>query len=158
MRTFTFDADSEEATGRLGRALAAALPDVAVIALSGTLGAGKTRLVQAIAEGRGIDRRDVVSPTFVLVQQYGEARPIYHVDAYRVHDDDEFLGLGIDEYYDRGLVLIEWAERVDACLPRNHLLVVIDVVGAASRRFSLSAIGGEYDAVLERLATLLPVA
>ena len=91
------------------------LPPGTTVALCGTLGAGKTRLVQAIAEGLGVNRRDVVSPTFVLIQEYRGRRMIYHIDAYRLRDDDEFQQLGPDEYFESdGLVLIEWADRVEA--------------------------------------------
>ena len=84
---FVYDAHSETDTDAFGKALAAVLPSACVIALNGTLGAGKTRLVQALAAGVGIDRRDVVSPTFVLVQEYHGSRSIIHVDAYRLKDE-----------------------------------------------------------------------
>ena len=63
MKHFKFEANTEEATDQLGQKLEELLPDGTVVALSGTLGAGKTRLVQSIAEASGVDRRDVTSPT-----------------------------------------------------------------------------------------------
>ena len=66
---WTFDADDEAATDMLGVALARCLPRPAVVALCGTLGAGKTRLVRAMARGLGIDPEVVTSPTFVLVHE-----------------------------------------------------------------------------------------
>lgn len=109
---FSYDAADEAATARLGHALARVLPAGCVIGLDGTLGAGKTRLVQAVAEACGIDRRDVISPTFVLVHEYHGGRSIYHVDAYRLRDEDEFMNLGVHERFDQDvLVFIEWAER-----------------------------------------------
>ena len=89
MTRCTYAAADETATAALGAALADVLPDGATVALCGTLGAGKTRLVQAMAEAMGIDRREVVSPTFVLIQQYQGRRTVYHIDAYRVRDEDE---------------------------------------------------------------------
>ena len=80
-------------------------------------GRAKTRLVQAIAEACGIDRREVVSPTFVLIQEHHGRRTIYHVDAYRLRDEDEFLALGPEEYFESdGLTLAGRAaeERTDA--------------------------------------------
>ena len=65
----TFEAVDERATFALGAKLAELLPDGCVVALTGTLGAGKTRLVQAISEASGVQRREVVSPTFVLVHE-----------------------------------------------------------------------------------------
>jgi tRNA threonylcarbamoyladenosine biosynthesis protein TsaE len=68
MNEFVLEADNEADTDRLGAALAELLPDGTVVALSGTLGAGKTRLVQGVAAAAGIDRQLVTSPTFVLCQ------------------------------------------------------------------------------------------
>ena len=116
MERFIYEADDEAATARLGAALAEILPDGATVALVGTLGAGKTRLVQAIAAAAGVDRRSVVSPTFVLVQEYSGRRRIVHIDAYRLRNEDEFRDLGPDEYFEGGgLVLVEWADRVENC-------------------------------------------
>src|SRR5437867_3196481 len=85
MNDFVFHADDERATIALGNALSKALSNGSVVALIGTLGAGKTRLVQAFCEAEGIDPRDVVSPTFVLLHEYrGGQRPIFHFDAYRL--------------------------------------------------------------------------
>ncbi|MGO9115657.1 MAG: tRNA (adenosine(37)-N6)-threonylcarbamoyltransferase complex ATPase subunit type 1 TsaE [Thermoguttaceae bacterium] len=148
-----FNADDEAATAALGHALAGALPPGTTVALCGTLGAGKTRLVQSIAEALGVNRRDVVSPTFVLIQEYRGRRMIYHIDAYRLRDDDEFQQLGPDEYFESdGLVLIEWADRVEASLPRDYVEIQVDVTGVESRRFEIRAIGRRYDEVLRRLA------
>jgi tRNA threonylcarbamoyladenosine biosynthesis protein TsaE len=153
MLFFTYNAADEAATARLGAALAELLPDGTTVALCGTLGAGKTRLVQAIAEASGVNRRDVVSPTFVLIQQYHGRRSICHIDAYRIRDEDEFLQLGPDEYFEGGgLVLVEWADRVQDCLPKERVEIVIEVTGSESRRFDVRAMGKRYDTVLRRLA------
>ena len=88
----TFTANNEHDTDRLGAALAEVLPPGTVVALIGTLGAGKTRLVQAVAAALGVPPGSVTSPTFVLVNEYTGGRlPIYHFDTYRLKDDDEFL-------------------------------------------------------------------
>ena len=153
MPPFTFIADDEAATAALGRALADALPPGTTVALCGTLGAGKTRLVQAIAAELGVDRRQVVSPTFVLIQEYQGRRPVYHIDAYRLRDDDEFQQLGPDEYFESdGLVLIEWADRVERSLPRDYVEIRIEVTGETSRRFEIRAVGRRYEDAVARLA------
>ena len=153
MAPLIFNADDEAATATLGHALAGVLPPGTTVALCGTLGAGKTRLVQAIAEGLGVNRRDVVSPTFVLIQEYHGRRTIYHIDAYRLRDDDEFQQLGPDEYFESdGLVLIEWADRVEGSLPRDYVEIRIEVTGVDSRRFEMRSIGRQYEEVLRRLA------
>ncbi|MBN2477162.1 MAG: tRNA (adenosine(37)-N6)-threonylcarbamoyltransferase complex ATPase subunit type 1 TsaE [Pirellulales bacterium] len=150
MSCFTYDAADESATATLGALLAELLPNGGTVALCGTLGAGKTRLVQAIAEAAGVDRRDVVSPSFVLIQEYQGRRPVYHLDAYRLRDEDEFLELGPDEYFDGdGITLVEWADRVENCLPKQRLEIQIEVTGPQSRRFRVTAVGARYAAVVE---------
>ena len=138
MSELRFDAASEADTDRLGAALAEFLPDGTVAALTGTLGAGKTRLVQAVAAASGIDRQQVTSPTFVLCQTYRGRRTIHHFDVYRLQDEQEFLELGPDEYFDSdGLSFVEWADKVDHLLPSVRLDVSIEVTGEAQRRFVL---------------------
>ena len=157
MTSFTFDATDESATAAFGAALAEVLPGGTTVALCGTLGAGKTRLVQAIAESLGVDRHKVVSPTFVLVQEHHGRRAIYHIDTYRLRDEDEFLALGPEEFFDSdGLVLIEWADRVEHCLPKERVEIDIEVTGPESRRFEVVPIGKRYAAIVEQLAQLLP--
>ncbi|MHC4399604.1 MAG: tRNA (adenosine(37)-N6)-threonylcarbamoyltransferase complex ATPase subunit type 1 TsaE [Planctomycetota bacterium] len=154
MERFTYHADDESATAALGAAMAEALPNGTVVGLCGTLGSGKTRLVQAVAEATGVDPRDVTSPTFVLVHEYQGRRPVYHLDAYRLRDDDEFLQLGPEEYFDSpGLTLIEWADRVKDCLPPDRIEVQIEVTGPESRRFEIVSIGDPYRTVVARMAS-----
>jgi tRNA threonylcarbamoyladenosine biosynthesis protein TsaE len=157
MKRFTFDAENEEATAAFGAALAELLPDGSVIALSGTLGAGKTQLVQAVARASGVDPRDVVSPTFVLVHEYAGRRPIFHFDVYRLKDEDEFLELGPEEYFERpGVTFVEWADRVARCLPAGRLEIHIDITGPTSRRFTVTGIGDRHAAVVDRLWNACP--
>jgi tRNA threonylcarbamoyladenosine biosynthesis protein TsaE len=120
------------------------------------LGAGKTRLVQSVAAACGVDRRDVVSPTFVLVHEYAGDRPIYHLDAYRLKDADEFVQLGADEYFGPpGLVFVEWADRVAACLPAQRIEITIGVREGTQRTFDVRAHGRDYSAVVEQVRAKL---
>ena len=144
----TFRSTCEEDTARLGRALAETLPRGTVVTLLGTLGAGKTRLVRCVAAALGIDPETVVSPTFVLVREYqgqrGEegAFPLYHFDAYRLRDEDEFDQLGPDEYFDgEGLSFVEWADRVALSIPPDHLEIAIAVTGEESREMTIASRG-----------------
>lgn len=147
--TITFESRDPLDTDRLGATLAATLPDPAIVALCGTLGAGKTRLAQAIAAGCGIDRAEVVSPTFVLCQEHHGDRSLFHFDAYRLNDDKEFLALGPDEYFQSpGITLIEWADRVESCLPAERLRIDIEVTGETSRQIRLTTFGERYLPVL----------
>jgi tRNA threonylcarbamoyladenosine biosynthesis protein TsaE len=138
----TLDLPDLAATERLGVRLAENLPPGTAVVLTGTLGAGKTRLVQAIAAGCGIDPADVTSPTFVLCREYQGTRTIYHLDAYRIKDEDEFRELGIEEMFATdALVLIEWGERVLGCLPPDHLEITLEVTGEGSRQARIEGPG-----------------
>jgi len=144
-----FTARDERDTEALGTALGKSLAGGGLVALVGMLGAGKTRLVQSIAVALGADRRLVTSPTFVLIQEYEAALPVYHCDTYRLRNVEEFLDLGIDEILQSpGIRLIEWADRVATVLPTDHLRIEIAVTGPTTRRFQISANGLKSAAIL----------
>jgi tRNA threonylcarbamoyladenosine biosynthesis protein TsaE len=149
----TIDLPDPQATMALGRSLGARLFPGAVVALVGPLGAGKTFLTRAIAEGLGIaDSRVVNSPTFVLIQEYSARLPIYHFDAYRLSTSAEFADLGAHEYLEgTGVCLIEWADRVEPFLPAERLTLTLEVTGETSRRLRLEALGAKYEALLASL-------
>ena len=155
--SISYLANNQTDTERLGTILAELLPDGSVVALTGTLGAGKTRLVQAVAEASGVPKNTVTSPTFVLIREYDEGdRPIYHFDAYRLERESEFRALGPDEYFDGfGLTFVEWADRVPNSLPPEHVTIEIEVLSAESRRFTISAVGDKYAEFVERLSAVV---
>lgn len=156
MKEFLFIAKSEADTEKLGWALAAALPSGTVVALIGTLGAGKTRLVQAVAAAMGVTAGEATSPTFVLVNEYRGRLPIYHIDAYRLRDEDEFRELGPEEYFESdGVTFIEWADRVEACLPAERLEIRCEATGETERRFAISGTSSRMDGVVESLRAAL---
>jgi tRNA threonylcarbamoyladenosine biosynthesis protein TsaE len=144
------DVVSPAQTTEFGRRLGAVLFPGAVVALIGPLGAGKTHLVRAVAEGLGLrDARVVTSPTFGLIHEYRGRLPIYHFDVYRLRTPSEFLDLGVHEYFDSGGVcLIEWADKVASCLPAKHLRIDIETTGETSRCMTLVALGEQYEALL----------
>jgi tRNA threonylcarbamoyladenosine biosynthesis protein TsaE len=83
------------------------------------LGAGKTQFVRGLVAGLGGNARSVSSPTFVLLNIYESGRlKVFHLDAYRVSGADDFESIGFTELLDqRGVVVVEWADRVTALLP-----------------------------------------
>jgi tRNA threonylcarbamoyladenosine biosynthesis protein TsaE len=151
----TVDLPDLLATEAFGRRLAARLFPNAVIALVGPLGAGKTALSRAIAEGLGIaNPAAVTSPTFTLIHEYPARLPIYHFDAYRLNGPAEFLDLGVTEYFEAGGVcLIEWADRVESALPDERLTIRIEPVDESRRRVEISAIGARYAELMKSLAS-----
>jgi tRNA threonylcarbamoyladenosine biosynthesis protein TsaE len=145
-------------TEAFGRRLGELLFPGVVLALVGQLGAGKTHLTRAIAEGLSVHNPlAVTSPTFVLIQEYAARLPIYHFDAYRLSGDREFLELGADEYFHGdGVSVVEWADRVPGAMPAERLEVRIDVLGDTARRFTLEAFGDRYQQLLGDLACSPP--
>jgi len=112
---------------RLAEQLHQRLPSRIVIALEGTLGAGKTRFAQSIAAAAGVNVADVTSPTFTLIQHYRGQRLIHHIDAYRLADEDEFIEMGGEELLeDDAMILIEWPKRIGACLPKGCLAIELE--------------------------------
>jgi tRNA threonylcarbamoyladenosine biosynthesis protein TsaE len=151
-RSLTLAIPDSDAMTVLGRQLGQHLFPGAVVALIGPLGAGKTFLVRAIAEGLGLtESRLVSSPTFVLIQEYPARLPIYHFDAYRLRSAQEFADLGVHEYFESdGVCLVEWADRVPEVLPVEHLTIAISSTGEKSRRVNITCQGSLYELWLEQ--------
>jgi tRNA threonylcarbamoyladenosine biosynthesis protein TsaE len=128
---------SEEETQAIARELSATLRAGDVVLLSGDLGAGKTTFVRGLAEGLGIDPREVSSPTFTLVHEYrGDGLTLYHADLYRLQraatDDLGLEEIGVKD----GVLAIEWPDRLTHELA-GATLVRLDVVDDASRRITI---------------------
>lgn len=150
MDTATFDIADLSEMDRLGHLLADHLSAGSVVALIGTLGAGKTRLVQAVAEHLGHAAETVSSPTFVLLREYTDGDlPIYHFDVYRLERAEEFRHLSPDDYFEsEGITFVEWADKFPQVLPKNHLEVHIDITGETQRRVQLIAHSAEFEKVI----------
>ncbi|HHT9130652.1 MAG TPA: tRNA (adenosine(37)-N6)-threonylcarbamoyltransferase complex ATPase subunit type 1 TsaE [Candidatus Brocadiaceae bacterium] len=141
-----FRSTSFNATITLGERLGRLLAPGNVIALIGELGAGKTTLVKGIVQGLDIkDSRVAKSPTFSLVHKYEGRIPIYHFDAYRLEDAQEMLNIGSDEMiYGNGVSIIEWADRVPACLPEEYLKITLIAVSENERNIEIRGYGKQY--------------
>jgi tRNA threonylcarbamoyladenosine biosynthesis protein TsaE len=128
---------SERETAAIAKALAAELRAGDVLLLSGNLGAGKTAFVRGLAEGLGVDPREVSSPTFTLVHEYRGGRlTLYHVDLYRL-DRAATEDLGLEELGVRdGVLAIEWPDRLTHTL-EGAKPIRIDIVDDTTRRISL---------------------
>ena len=116
-----------------------------VITLTGSLGAGKTALTQAIGRGLGVDPRIyITSPTFSLLHEFKGRIPLYHMDLYRLGSESEIESLGLPEYfYGDGLTVIEWPERLGNLMPEERLHIDLVISGESSRTAKLTA-HGEY--------------
>ncbi|WP_246131940.1 tRNA (adenosine(37)-N6)-threonylcarbamoyltransferase complex ATPase subunit type 1 TsaE [Paenibacillus hemerocallicola] len=142
--TYTFASSGEEQTARLAEALAAKMGAGTVLALDGDLGAGKTRFSQSVARALGV-KGVVNSPTFTIIKEYeGDRLPFYHMDVYRI-SENEAEELGLDDYfYGAGVTLVEWAELIRGLLPPDHLAVRIRHAGEREREIELTPHGERY--------------
>ncbi len=122
------------------------------IRLDGTLGAGKTQFTKFFAQALGANIDDVTSPTFVLIHQYDTSPTVYHLDAYRVHDEDEFLELGVEELFDElAITIIEWGEKFLSVLPNDHLAIAIEIDSEHTRKVHVAGTGSRSQAMVSKL-------
>ncbi len=135
------------ATESLGESLAPALAAGDVVALSGPLGAGKTRLAAGIARGLRVASR-VRSPSFTLVNEYAGRLPLFHLDLYRL-EEAAVDGLGLEEMVARGVLVVEWAERLPSVWHEEALEIRIGIDPAGGRTFDADAAAGRGLALLE---------
>jgi tRNA threonylcarbamoyladenosine biosynthesis protein TsaE len=136
-----FHTRSEEETITLGRQLGRELAG-GVVLLIGNLGAGKTTLAKGIAAGRnGTPPEEVSSPTFTLIHQYGEKAPVYHIDLYRLDEAREVESLGLEDLFaTQSLVLLEWAERFPALLPRQRTEIRLRALPDDTREITVARV------------------
>jgi tRNA threonylcarbamoyladenosine biosynthesis protein TsaE len=126
-------------TERIAADLALTLRGGECIALDGELGAGKTQFVRGLVIGLGGEGRAVSSPTFVLLNVYDTPRmKVFHLDAYRVAGADDFESIGFTELLEQGgVVVIEWASRVKALLPRDCIEISMQHKGDNTREIQI---------------------
>jgi tRNA threonylcarbamoyladenosine biosynthesis protein TsaE len=126
-RVLSVESDGPERTAEIAAEFARELRGGECVALHGDLGAGKTQFVRGLVDGLGGPVGQVCSPTFMLLNVYKGGRLcVYHLDAYRVGGSEAFEEIGFPELLEQGgIVAVEWAERIGALLPPEHLEVVL---------------------------------
>ena len=152
-QTLDIISHSETQTRRLGARLAKLLLPGDLIALVGELGTGKTRFVQGVGQGLGV-QETIISPTFTLVREYRGAEirlPLYHIDLYRIESTGEIATFGLEEYlYGNGVCIIEWADRLtNAQLPLEHLLIELGHLGQGKRGLLVQPQGERYESLVQ---------
>lgn len=127
MKEKIYETFSPEETFELGATIGREVKAGEVYTLTGELGVGKTVFTQGIAAGLDITE-PVSSPTFTIVQVYGEGRlPFYHFDVYRIGDVEEMDEIGYEDYfYGDGLCMIEWGNLIEEILPEERCEVIIE--------------------------------
>ncbi len=118
---------SAEQTIELGKKIGSFLKKGDIIALQGTLAAGKTTITKGIALSLGIEE-PITSPTFTLISEYEGNMPLYHLDVYRLDGVDSFIDLGTDDLlYGEGVSIIEWSEKIMSELPKDVITIKLEV-------------------------------
>lgn len=127
--------NSPEETWAIAASLVKQLPERAVVALHGDLGAGKTCFVKGMAIALSIHEA-VTSPTYTLVREYQGARPLFHADLYRLADAADVSTIGLDEYLDMpcGIAAIEWPERAGELIPNDAVHVTLEIGDQPNQR------------------------
>ncbi|WP_078592662.1 tRNA (adenosine(37)-N6)-threonylcarbamoyltransferase complex ATPase subunit type 1 TsaE [Evansella clarkii] len=147
--TYEYSSGSPEETQRLAERLAAELQPGDLITLSGDLGAGKTSFTKGLAKGLGVTA-NVNSPTFTIIKEYEGRLPFYHMDAYRVEDEGEELGL--DEYFEgEGVTVVEWPTMVEEQLPEERLDIEIRHTGESDRVLYFKPSGDRYITICKEI-------
>ncbi|AXI08050.1 tRNA (adenosine(37)-N6)-threonylcarbamoyltransferase complex ATPase subunit type 1 TsaE [Oceanobacillus zhaokaii] len=142
--------ETVEETTAMGEKLAALLQAGDVITLEGDLGAGKTTFTKGLAKGLGVERT-VSSPTFTIIKEYmGRSLPFYHIDAYRLENSEEDIGL--EEYiHGSGVTVIEWAQFIEEFLPIERLNIKINYIGEHQRELVFTSTSEHFELVINEL-------
>lgn len=147
-----FVSKSPEETIGIGEHLGKWLKKGDIICFFGDLGSGKTTFIKGIAKGLKIGQKKVHSPTFVLMNVYQGRLPLFHFDLYRLEDAQEISDLGCDEFfYDDGVSVIEWANRLGTFLPEEYLRIDLKHRKLDERVIRLSAKGLRYQNIVGKI-------
>ena len=129
---------SAEETINLGFQIGTKLKKGDVIAMQGTLAAGKTTITKGIAKALQINDT-ITSPTFCLISEYYGKMPLYHMDVYRLEGSEDFINLGTDDMiYGDGISIIEWSEKIMDQLPKKTIILKITPNDDGSRLIEIS--------------------
>ncbi|MDR2543696.1 MAG: tRNA (adenosine(37)-N6)-threonylcarbamoyltransferase complex ATPase subunit type 1 TsaE [Treponema sp.] len=121
--------NSPQETFALGQQIANSLFPGSLVALYGTLGSGKTHLTKGIAFGLGLTE-NITSPTYTIINEYSlpDNNIFYHIDAYRLDNENDFTETGILEIiHSNGICIIEWSERISKNLPCNTISIFLEI-------------------------------
>jgi tRNA threonylcarbamoyladenosine biosynthesis protein TsaE len=148
-----FISHSAAQTQRIGERLGRLLQSGDVVCLEGDLGTGKTCLTQGIARGLGVTSA-VASPTFIIINEYklpSAVHKLRHIDLYRVESLAEARALGLEDcFYEEGVCIIEWAERIVEILPAERLWITLRYLDDTKRELKFAVQGKRYEELLER--------
>ena len=145
----TFFTHSADETTALGYKIGKKHKKGDIIAMQGTLAAGKTTITKGIAQALDISE-EITSPTFCLISELYGNMPLYHMDVYRLDGTEDFINLGVDDMlYGDGVCIIEWSDNIKDILPKNRLEIKIKVIDENKRSLTINAYGKEYEELCE---------
>lgn len=148
-----FISHSEEETKKLAQKIASNSKKGDIIVLCGELGSGKTKFTEGFLSYFNL-QNEISSPTFNIVNEYyTNTVKIYHFDVYRLSDIDEFYAIGGEEYFDKGICLIEWGELIEDALPLEYIKISFnaDTAQENTRLLDIKAFGKKYEIILDNL-------
>lgn len=139
---------SKEETIALGEKVGKLLNKGDVIALKGDLAGGKTTFTKGV--GKALNIKQVInSPTFTILKIYEGDNVLYHIDAYRLENNS--YDLGLEEYEDEGIMVIEWPEYYKDFLPKEYLEITFKYIDDDTREIGFNPIGDRYRKIVEEL-------
>ena len=139
---------SQEETIALGEKLGKLLPKGTTLALKGDLAGGKTTFTKGI--GKALNIKQVInSPTFTILKIYNGDLPLYHIDAYRLENCD--YDLGMDEFEQEGIMVVEWPEYYKEYLPSNYIEIDFSYIDDNSREIKFIAHGEKYMNIVKEM-------
>lgn len=151
---FSVISNSVEDTIALGKKLASFLKKGDTVVLTGDLGAGKTKFVSGLLDFYN-KKDEVSSPTFTIVNEHELTSDLklFHFDVYRLDSPEEFLAIGGDEFFEQGICLIEWGEKIEEYIPKNCLRINISKKNENenSREFTFSSNNPRFNKNLEEV-------
>lgn len=151
---FSVTTNSENETLALGRKIAPFLRKGDVIVLLGDLGAGKTLFVSGLLDFYN-KKDEASSPTFTIVNEYNlkDDLTLFHFDVYRLESSNEFLAIGGDEFFDKGISVIEWGNKILDVLPKDSLFINIEKNpdDVNKRIFSFNSSSDKFNSLFEEV-------
>ncbi len=153
MKSINIKSTSSNQTMHIAKILAKYLSKGDTIVLTGELGSGKTKFTEGFLSFFGLEK-EISSPTFNIVNEYlANSVNIYHFDVYRLSDTEEFYAIGGEEYFEKGICLIEWGELIEDALPFEYMHISFEKPEDEpdSRILKIETLGQKYETILDKL-------
>lgn len=135
--TYAWESSAPTTTARLGQTIGRRIDRGMCVSLTGPLGAGKTVLAGGICRGLGVGE-EILSPTFILFEEFDGRLPVVHIDLYRLEHESEIEELGVFDRLDRAVVLAEWGDRSESLLSRCDVVIELRPGGDTRRTIELT--------------------